>query len=180
LSRGGLLSGICLGVLALVQPIAAAPSESLEYAVKATFIYKFAGFVAWPAAAFESAGSPVTICVLGSDPVALLIDHAAIGQSAGDRSLAVRHLEGPAGPTGCHILYVAANIPAAEAENLVKGMPVLTVSDSANAGARGSIVSFVVQDNRVRFDIDDAAAAQNGLTISSKLLSLARAVRPRP
>jgi len=59
-------------------------------------------------------------------------------------------------------------------------MPVLTVSDGANTGAGTSIVSFVVQDNRVRFDIDDAAAAANGLAISSKLLSLARAVRPRP
>jgi hypothetical protein len=185
LSRGGLLSAICLSVLALVQPIAAtaapaAPAGSLEYAVKATFLYKFAGFVSWPAAAFESAGSPVTICVLGSDPVALMIDHAATGQSVGERSLAVRHLEGPAGLSGCQILYVAANTPAAEAQNAVKGMPVLTVSDGANADAAGSIVSFVVQDNRVRFDIDDAAAAQNGLTISSKLLSLARAVRPRP
>jgi hypothetical protein len=37
----------------------------------------------------------------------------------------------------------------------------------------------VIHDNRVRFEIDDAAAARNGLTISSKLLGLALSVKPR-
>jgi hypothetical protein len=184
LSRGGFFSAIVLSLLALAWPAAAAQSlaaaESLEYAVKATFLYKFASFVEWPQAAFESANAPVTICVIGSDPVALLIDHAASGQSVGERALAVRHPQNLSAVSGCQILYIATPALAADAQNAVRGMPVLTVSDGANTGAGTSIVSFVVQDNRVRFDIDDAAAAANGLAISSKLLSLARAVRPRP
>jgi YfiR/HmsC-like len=181
LSRGGLFSVMCLAVLALAVPVAAAPAESLEYAVKATFLYKFAGFVEWPAAVFESASSPVTICVLGTDPVALLIDHAAAGQQIGERTFMVQHLQTLAGVSSCRILYVATNVPAAEAQNTMRGMPILTVTDSGGTAASArSIVTFVVQDNRVRFDIDDAAAAENGLTISSKLLSLARVVRPRP
>jgi hypothetical protein len=164
----------------LVRPVAAAPAESLEYAVKATFLYKFAGFVEWPAAAFESASSPVTLCVIGNDPVASVVDNAAAGQQIGERRLAVRHLQAPTGVSGCHILYIANNVSGTDAQNAVRGMPVLTVTDGASIAGAPGIVSFVVQDNRVRFDIDDAAAAQNGLTISSKLLSLARVVRPRP
>lgn len=179
--HGRILSAVCIAVLALASRLAAAaPAESLEYAVKATFLYKFAGFVEWPAAAFESASSPVTICVLGSDPVALLIDHAAAGQQIGERTVVVRHLQTLAGVSGCQILYVATSAPAAEAQNAMRGMPVLTVTDSGGIASARSVVTFVVQDNRVRFDIDDAAAAENGLTISSKLLSLARVVRPRP
>jgi YfiR/HmsC-like len=41
------------------------------------------------------------------------------------------------------------------------------------------VVSFVIIANHVDFDIDDAEAAQDGLTISSKLLGLAHAVRLR-
>lgn len=171
---------MCLAVLAFALPAEAGPADSLEYAVKATFLYKFAGFVDWPAAAFESASSPVSVCVLGSDPVAVLIDHAAAGQQVAERPVVVRHLQTLTGESGCHILYVAANMPAAAAQNAMRGMPVLTVTDSAGAASARGIVTFVVQDNRVRFDIDDAAAAENGLTISSKLLSLARVVRPRP
>jgi hypothetical protein len=55
---------------------------------------------------------------------------------------------------------------------------VLTVTDSGAGGGAG-IIDFVVRDNRVRFDINDEAAAQNGLVISSKLLNLALNVKPR-
>ena len=174
MSLRGLFSVICQAVLAFAVPVAAAPTESLEYAVKATFLYKFAGFVEWPAAAFESASSPFTICVLGSDPVALLIDHAAAGQRVGERSIEVRHLQALAADSRCQILYVATSVPAAEAQNATRGMSVLTVTDSGGIASARSVVTFTIQDNRVRFDIDDAAAAENGLTISSKLLSLAR------
>jgi hypothetical protein len=174
------IAALVLSALALDGPLAdAAPAQTLEFPVKATFIYKFAGFVDWPAASFESASSPVTICVLGSDPVAVLIDQAAAGQQVGERAIAVKHLQTFSRDSGCHILYVGANFPAADAVNAARGMAVLTIADSARGETVGSIVTFVVQDNRVRFDIDDAAAAQNGLAISSKLLSLARAVRPR-
>ncbi len=62
----------------------------------------------------------------------------------------------------------------------MKGAPILTVTDSSmrGPGSKG-VIDFVIKDNRVRFDIDDQAAAKNGLNISSKLLSLAVAVRPR-
>ena len=56
-------------------------------------------------------------------------------------------------------------------------MPMLTVTDS-NAPKPG-VIAFVVEHNHVRFDIDDAAAARDGLVISSKLLGLARNVKPR-
>ena len=57
----------------------------------------------------------------------------------------------------------------------MKGKPVVTVTDSG-LKAHG-VISFVIEDNHVRFDIDDAAAAAGGLMISSKLLGLAHAVK---
>jgi len=175
------LLAVCITALAQASQVtAAAPPESLEYAVKATFLYKFANFVNWPPAAFETPSSPVSLCVLGNDAVAAVVDQAAAGQMIGERPIAVRHLQAVSADSTCHILYVAVNIPSAEAEDAVRGKPVLTVTDTSRATMGKSIVSFVVQDNRVRFDIDDAQAAESGLAISSKLLSLARTVRPRP
>ena len=42
------------------------------------------------------------------------------------------------------------------------------------------IINFVAQGDRVRFGIDEAEAAVDGLTISSRLLSLATYVRKKP
>src|SRR5215469_11328397 len=101
---------VFLGWLVLAtKPAGSAPPPSLEYAVKATFLYKFIPFVQWPAGAFEAADSPVIICVFGNDAVSTLIDDAVSNQHAEQRGLSVRHLDAPRRDTGCHILYVAAN-----------------------------------------------------------------------
>ena len=51
----------------------------------------------------------------------------------------------------------------------------MTVTDNGPQ----SIITFVTEQKQVRFDIDDALAAQAGLSISSKLLGLARNVKQR-
>lgn len=170
-----------LCVLALTVSAAAFAADStLENGVKATYIYKLAPFVEWPASAFVAEGSPLTICVVGNDPVSALIDQAAAGQRVDDRPITVRHLAAVAPNSGCHILYAAGTEEQkANALTAVKGAPVLTVTDAANSGAAKGIIAFVIQDNRVRFEIDDASASRAGLVISSKLLSLAVSVKPR-
>jgi hypothetical protein len=59
----------------------------------------------------------------------------------------------------------------------VRGRPVLTVTDAERDPSAKGVVNFVLDSNRVRFEIDQAGAAEQGLSISSKLLGLAVAVR---
>lgn len=150
----------------------------LELAVKATYLYKFAPFVEWPAGAFEAPNSPITICVVGTDPFGATLDQAVAQQRIAEHPVQVRRLAVPA--TGCHIAFIGGNeVFVAQALDAVRGTPMLTVTDAApGPGARG-IINFVIDANHVRFEIDDAAAARNRLTVSSKLLRLARSVRPR-
>jgi hypothetical protein len=56
---------------------------------------------------------------------------------------------------------------------------VLTVTDDQADPAESGIINFVLENDRVRFAIDDGAAAANHLTISSKLLGLATRVTGR-
>ena len=158
-----------------------AADETLEYPVKAAFLAKFGGFVEWPAAAFAAPGSPLVLCVLGEGPIVAAIERATSGQQVGGRALELRRVKGPRPEPGCHILYIAPSEAARQAQVLegVRGTGVLTVTDNKAAGGPVGIIHFVVRDERVRFDIDDDAAAQNRLAISSKLLGIALNVKPR-
>lgn len=150
-----------------------------EAAVKATYLYKFAPFVRWPTSAFASQSSPFYLCVLGDDPFGAVLGQAVSGQTLEGRPMAVRRLRGGEGAAGCHILYLGDSGGRASAQALrnVKGAPVLTVAGQSQA-APGTVIQFMVRNGRVRFDIDTAAATANGVTISSKLLSLAVSARP--
>jgi len=155
---------------------AAAAAEPLEYAVKAAYLSKFSFYVEWPAGSF-SGTSAVNLCVIGEDPFGPQLDEAVAGQQLEGRPLAVRRLKAASREAGCHIAYFGEAHPAAALEPL-RGAPVLVVTDARSAGVPGAI-QFVVKDDRVRFVIDEEAAAQNGLKISSKLLGLALSVKPK-
>jgi hypothetical protein len=55
---------------------------------------------------------------------------------------------------------------------------VLTVGEADRFAQRGGMIGFVLENNRVRLDINRAAAESAGLRVSSKLLAVARMVKP--
>ena len=155
-------------------------AEAPESAVKAIYLYKFAPFVEWPASAFPSRSSPFYFCVLGDDPFAVLLNQAVAGQLVDEHPVAVRRLRPEQDGAGCHVLYLdgQGGKVTADALRTVRGAPVLTVADQNPDGVRGAIIEFVVKNGHVHFNIDTTAATTNGVTISSKLLSLAQSAGP--
>lgn len=159
---------------------AAAESDSLEYVVKAAYLYKLGDYIEWPATAFETPASSVNLCIVGEDPFGNNLEAAVNGQRIAGRPIVVRRLIEVDRASGCHILYVGGSDRqhVGAALEAVRGAPVLTVTDAARGEAIG-IVHFVVKDKRVRFEIDDESAALHGLKVSSKLFTLALSVKPR-
>ena len=180
---GGIHVRLMITVLILLPMVCkalAAEADSLEYAVKATYLYKFAGYVDWPPKSFAAPDSPFSLCIAGDDPFGATLDTAVQGQRIGGRPVVVRRLKTVGRDSGCQILFVGGPDPQrAQMIDAVRGSGVLTVTEGADAGGATGIINFVIRDNRVRFDIDQEAAARNGLSISSKLLSLALNLRAR-
>ena len=147
-----------------------AAEPPIEYAVKASYLYKFAPFVQWPASAFAGPGAPLTICIAGQDPFGHMLEDAVRGQRVNGHPFEVRHIDTVRAGMPCHILYAGGG--AAEALQAVANAPVLTVTDSGQGGS-GGIIQFMTVQGHVRFAINQAAAAGNGIELSSKLLGLA-------
>lgn len=160
---------------AQAQPI------SPEYAVKADYLSKFAPFVEWPGGVFASPASPFVVCFAGDEPFGPVLARNLEAQRVGRRPVVVRRMAKVEDRGDCHVLYLAGSKSQSIADGLaiVRGSPVLTVTDSRSSGPARGIIHFVIDSNRVRFQVDDQAAANNGLTLSSKLLSLALSVKPR-
>lgn len=168
--------------IALAPGIAAAgETASVEFGFKATYLSKFGLYVEWPRTAFPSPDSAVNLCVVGNDPFGSMLDKAVSGQSIGTRAIVIRRLKTVGRDSGCHILYISDSETQRRGQifEAIHGSSVLTVTDASTADTPAGIITFVIRDNRVRFDIDEEAAAQNGITISSRLLSLALYVKPR-
>jgi hypothetical protein len=169
-------------LLSLLAALLAAPAtaQPMETAVKAAFLPKFAPYATWPAAALPAAGAPYVICVVGRDPFGALIDDAITDARRETTPIGVRRLPRIERNSGCHIAYLGGSAaqPVPAALQAVEGAPVLTVTD-ARVGRDRGMVHFELRSGRVRFHIDNAAAARANLALSSKLLSLALSVKQR-
>ena len=172
------LIGLALGfaLAPLRDQTEAADAGTLEYAVKANFLYKFGDYVSWPPDALGPEENALPLCVVGDDPFGKVLDDAVKGEHVGKHAIAVKRMTEVTPDAVCRILF--ARTPAAL--KAVAGSAVLTISEAAgDEVATGAVITFVIRNNRVRFAIDQQAAAANGLEISSKLLELAVAVTPR-
>lgn len=154
---------------------------SPEFQVKAVFLFNFAQFVEWPAAAFEHDRSPLIIGVLGADPFGNFLDDVIHGESVNGHVLEVRRYRKIEDVDGCQVLFVSGSEGphAAKIANALCGRPILTVCDWEGFARHGAIIRFVSEDDRVRLRINLDAAKAAGLTISSKLLRSAEIVGAR-
>lgn len=173
----GVAIPICFLAALALQPLvgAAEPSPALEYQVKAAFLLNFTGFIEWPPSIPVSAPASFDICILGNDPFGAVLDQMIEGETRQGRKLAVQRVRRPV-PPSCRILFVGR--AEKDLDGLLAGLGpgVLTVGDETGFLRAGGMIGFVIDNHRVRFDINEAAAARAGLKISSKLLSVARTV----
>jgi YfiR/HmsC-like len=167
-------------LVALASAQAAAAARSVqEYEVKAAFLYNFTKFIEWPADAFARPESPLVIGIVGQDPFGSMLDHLVQGKSIQGRPLVVRRISWGPEMRNCHLLFVSASEKdrLGQMEEILKGAPVVTVSEVPGFARYGGIFNFILEDNRVHFEVNIEAVRKAHVTISSRLLSLAKVVR---
>jgi hypothetical protein len=168
------LAALATGVMP-GRPVAATLSE---YELKAAFLVNFAKFVEWPASAFASPSAPVTLGVVGDDPFGSDLDDATRGKLIGIRPMVVKRVDWRDDLSRFHIVFVSVS-ELWRYKDILRSLDsstALTVSDIKGFGTDGGIITFVDDNNRIRFAVNGAAAQRRGLKISSKLLSLATVV----
>lgn len=147
-----------------------------EYQVKAAFLYNFGKFVDWPVTA-EDSGKPLVISVFGTDPFGPVLDRIVQGRLVRGRSVIIRRPIRIEELLPCQILFVSSSEKGRMPTILhaLDGASVLTVGEMEGFLQLGGMIGFVVENDKVRFEINEDAARRNGLRISSKLLTLAKA-----
>jgi len=189
--RGSTVCGRALAwVLTLVLSVAiggktdasgtgtAAP-QSPEYLIKAAYLYNFAMFVEWPPGAFSASSAPIVIGVVGADPFGAALDQMVQDKRINNRRIVVERFKLGDDVRRCHILYVSPTESAriGDLVQRVGARAVLIVGDESETVRRGGTIAFTVKNDKVGFEINLSAARRARLTISSKLLNLAQAVR---
>jgi YfiR/HmsC-like len=179
--RRRLIRSVVVGAFAAMGAIGAMgfnrPAQSAEPysedAVKAAFIYRFAGFVDWPRQV-----EPIptfTIAVMGSKEVASRLEALVADRKLHGRPVSVKRVSTVQEARNTQILYIGPNHMGnlGHLVRAVRGRSILVVTDAPSGLESGSSINLLMVDQRVRFEVSNEAARRAGLNISSGLLSVA-------
>jgi hypothetical protein len=177
-------------VAAIAMEAQTGSEANREYQVKAAFLYNFIKFVDWPGEETADTNEPIIIGIIGNDLFGNAFEPVKDKPIKG-RKVIVKWFKGleELGKSSekqsqieavgkCHLLFVCPSEKEKLGEiiNLVKDYSVLTVSDMQGFLESGGIVNFVIDENKVGFEINNAAAKHANLQIRSQLLRLAKRV----
>lgn len=160
----------------------AARAQSAEYQVKAAFLYNFAKFVEWPPGPATARADELRLCVFGEDPFGDDLDALAEGKAVQNKWLRVARVSTLDDVQQCQVVFISSIDIGDLAPILRKAHDAhaLTVGESHEFVSQGGIISFVMEGNKVRFEINTASAERANLRISSQLLKLAARVINNP
>jgi hypothetical protein len=168
---------IALMMYGILPPAATSAETYPEEAVKAIFLYRFAGYVTWPA---STATAPqFTIAVLGAANVAEQLKEFLPQHPIQGRPARVATIQGIGQLGDAQIVYIGPDF-VGKLSTLIEALkdrPILIVTDQPGALEEGSTVNFLLEEQHVRFEISTAAAKRSGLLIGSGLLAVAERVK---
>jgi hypothetical protein len=176
-------------------------AKNVEYQLKAAFLYNFMKFIEWPQTAAGAGDkesqkkNPITLCIIGTDSFGRHLDDLT-KKEVKERPIRIVRLEGfeqyqkthpDATPQkyfqeqkqtieSCQLLFISQSEEKLMNEliTFTEAMQILTVSDISSFADKGGVIEFVMETNKIRFDVNIASADRKGLKISSQLLQLAR------
>lgn len=149
-----------------------------EFQLKAVFMYNFTRFVEWNPGSFESYNDPFIITIIGNDPFGSYLEETVRDEKIGRHPIVIRRVDDIRSVETCHILYINEKDPPRIRQILagLQNRNILTVSDAPNFASLGGVIGFYTENNRIRMQINTAAARNAQLNISSKLLRVAKII----
>jgi hypothetical protein len=151
----------------------AAADSSVEYKIKAGYLYNFTKFITWPLDNAET----FNLCVLGNDPFGELIDPIEKLSVMGRPIKVFRFdsLKNMDKEPHCHILFVSSSIKDKLADRYFDDT--LLVGESGDFIDQGGMIGFVNKQGKIKLQINLKAINQSGLKVSAKLLEVADVVK---
>jgi hypothetical protein len=173
-----LCSALVVSLLLTSPALEARQAKPSEYQVEATYLYNFGRFIQWPNRR-EVPTNSFLICILGQDPFGPALKETIANEFIDGKSVVAKQVLTTEEAAGCHVLFISASEERRLTQILasLSNSSVLTVSDLPRFTDRGGMIQFVLDDSRVRFEVNVETATRAGLTMSSELLKLATNIR---
>lgn len=138
---------------------------------KALFMYNFTKYIEWPASARSG---DFVIGVLGNSTLTEELKTIASKQKVGTQNIIIKTFSNADEIDNCQILYLPASKSSQIATVLAKlgGKSTLVIGDKAGLASQGAGINYIMDGDKLKYEINKSSIEKKGLTVSSALLAL--------
>lgn len=166
-----LISLLCISADWVRMPVQD-PNSSLSK-VKASFIYNFTKYIDWPDKYKEG---NFVIGILGTSSFYNDLTTLLSTKTVGSQTFEIKSFTNAESLSGTvHILFVPAENSSLLPDVIkkLKGKSTLIITEKPGLAKMGSMINFVVENNKQRFELNKVNIQKYGLTVSTNLMALA-------
>lgn len=149
-----------------------ASAQRPMHEIHAMMLYNFMKYVNWPASVTSG---DFVIGVVGDSEVYGTLSKWYGAKSKGAQKIVIKQFNSAADVSDCHVLYVGKQA-SGDFEGIlgkISGKSVLTISDKAGLGKKGSCINFKTVGGKLKFELNQAALESASLKVSSQLTGMA-------
>jgi hypothetical protein len=172
---------IGLAMLGVCVTVSKGADASKEHELKAAFLYNFTKFVEWPTNRFPSANAPFVMAVAGNSSCTAELEKIAKERKVNGRTLVIKTITTAEAVQEAHVLFIPASEDKSVKEWLsaAQRFGVLSIGESEVFGRQGGVINFVLEGEKIRFDLNIGQAETAELKVSAQLQKLARNIRKK-
>ncbi len=168
---------VLLWVIYLLVALIFTPAYAIDREQhKATLLGYLPNYVKWPEAIADSESSSFNICILGENTFKGFLESLYNHKFIKNKPIKIYYIDTIEDSSDCHLLFISLSKRKRISEILafIKGKPILTISEIRGFVDKRGIIQFYMKSQKVHLKINNQAAIEQGLKISSKLLAITR------
>jgi hypothetical protein len=160
------MSLVCLLLSTLIQHQANAQLDKYQ----ALFITKFIGYINW-----TGKSSNLTIGVVGDSPVLQELESAL--KKRGKKNI-LKKISNVDAVSDYNVIFIPDGQVKLfdEIQQHTAGKPVILITETMELADQGSVITFYMENDKLRFIVNKTAAESRGLSISKELLGMAKVI----
>jgi hypothetical protein len=153
-----------------------AQENEVDYKIHAKFIYHFTKYVHWPTYAAKDI---LTIGVLGNDVVFNELQSITPGKKVGVLGFKIEKISNESNFGNYNLLFVSNSQMKSfdKIVSAVSGKPILIITEKSGFARRGGDINFFIENDKLRFEINEKNITGKGMSIATDLLVLGTLVK---
>jgi hypothetical protein len=150
-----------------------------EYELKAAYLERFTRFIDWPENNdIYNQNEAFCITILGDNPFGDLLNKLYSKQKVKDKKVILKYISNIDDLGHCDLLFIA---PSAKSQvkkilKVLGNKPVLTIAQSSGLAAQGIMINLYIEDETIKFEINEKAIKKTGMQVRHLLLQKAKLV----